>query len=303
MSDVMVRMHDGEVDIDADLVRRLLADQLPHLSKLPISQVRSTGTVNAIYRIGADLYARLPRVRDWADDLANEAHWLPRLAPLLPLAVPAPVAMGIPAAGYPFQWAIYRWLDGETYAPDHVSDERQSARDLAGFVSALRRVRLQGRPRTRPHRPLLLQDAGAQSAIAALGPSYDRPAVTAAWQRALAAPAWDGEAVWSHGDLLPPNLLVRHCRLSAVIDFGSVGVGDPAADVIPSWCVFGQPGRETFRAALGVDDHTWARARGLALHKALLIIPYYAETNPGFVAMATRTIDEVLDDVSGDPDR
>ncbi len=293
----MARMHAGEVDIDAELVRKLLDAQFPHWAQLPIREVRSTGTVNAIYRIGDDLYVRLPRVRDWADDLVNEAHWLPRLAPALPLSIPEPLAVGTPAAGYPFRWAVYRWLHGRTYASDLVPDERQAARDLAGFVSALRRIRLDGAPRSRRDRPLLLQDEGARTAIAALGPAYDRPAVTTAWESALAAPAWDGEPEWSHGDLLPPNLLVRDGRLMAVIDFGSIGVGDPAVDVIAAWCVFGAAGRETFRAALDVDDATWARARGLALHKALLIIPYYVETNPGFVQMATRTIDQVLADL------
>jgi aminoglycoside phosphotransferase (APT) family kinase protein len=100
--------------------------------------------------------------------------------------------------------------------------------------------------------------------------------------------------VWTHGDLLPPNLLVQRGRLSAVIDFGNVGVGDPAIDVIAAWSVFGDDGRTAFREALDVDDTTWARARGFALHQALLVIPYYPETNPAFVAMAQRTIDEVL---------
>ena len=293
----MARMHADEVDIDADLVRRLLEEQLPHLSELPIIRVRSTGTVNAIYRIGDDLYVRLPRVRDWADDLVNEAHWLPRLAPLLPLAVPEPVAMGVPAAGYPFHWAVYRWLDGQTYATDRVTDECQTARDMAAFVAALQRIHLHGSRRSHRDLPLPLRDAEARSSIAALGPSFDKPAVTAAWERALDAPAWDGESVWSHGDLLPPNVLVRDGHLTAVIDFGNVGVGDHALDVIPAWSMFGGTGREEFRAALEVDDATWARARGLALHQSLLIIPYYVETNPGFMQMATRTVDQVLADL------
>jgi aminoglycoside phosphotransferase (APT) family kinase protein len=124
----------------------------------------------------------------------------------------------------------------------------------------------------------------------------DADAVIAAWKTALAAPVCDGRAVWTHGDLLPPNLLVDRGRLLAVIDFGSMGVGDPAIDVIPAWSVFGAGGRRAFRAALGVDDATWARGRGFALHQALLIIPYYPETNPAFVTMATRTVGEILAD-------
>ncbi len=119
--------------------------------------------------------------------------------------------------------------------------------------------------------------------------------MTAAWEASLQAPAWDGSLVWTHGDLLPANLLVEDDRLSAVIDFGSVGAGDPAVDLIAAWSVFSDEGRDAFRGALDVDDAAWARGRGFAL-QALFIIPYYPETNPSFVAMAMRTVEEVLAD-------
>lgn len=102
--------------------------------------------------------------------------------------------------------------------------------------------------------------------------------------------------MWIHTDLLRPNVLVRSGRICAVIDFGSVGVGDPAADVIAAWSVFDRTGRRVFRSALDVDDGTWNRARGFALHQAAMIIPYYVETNPEFVALAKRTVEEVLAD-------
>jgi aminoglycoside phosphotransferase (APT) family kinase protein len=104
--------------------------------------------------------------------------------------------------------------------------------------------------------------------------------------------------VWIHSDLLRPNLLVRDGRLDAVIDFGGAGVGDPATDVIPAWSVFGQTGRDAFRRALDVDNGTWNRARGIALHQAALIIPYYAQTNPAFAAPAKRTVEEILADTT-----
>jgi len=122
----------------------------------------------------------------------------------------------------------------------------------------------------------------------------DTEAVSAAWARSLEAPPWDGKPVWLHGDLLKSNLLVQDGRLFAVLDFGGVGIGDPAADVVPAWSVFGKEGREAFRQALEVDDDTWSRARGYALHQAVMIIPYYPATNPDFVAMARRTVEEVL---------
>lgn len=291
------KMHDGEVDIDAKLVRRLLVTQFPHLCDLPVEAVQSTGTVNAIYRLGDDLCVRLPRVRRWAGDLETELQWLPKLASHLTLAVPEPVAMGEPGNGYPFRWAIYRWLDGETFATARVVDERQAADDLAQFVAELRRIDPAGAPRS-GREPLRNLNSVTRAAIDALHGVVDTDAVAAVWERCLRAPVWDGSPVWRHGDLVTPNLLVEGGRLNAVIDFGAAGIGDPAADVIAAWSVFGAIGRASFRNALDVDDGTWARARGFALHQALLIIPYYPRTNPGFVATAKRTVQEVLADMN-----
>jgi aminoglycoside phosphotransferase (APT) family kinase protein len=289
-------LHADEVATDVSLVRRLLTAQFPQWADLPIEPVASAGTVNAIYRLGDDMVVRLPRVHRWAAALEKEYHWLPKLAPHLPLAIPEPVAKGHPASWYPFSWAIYRWIDGQPYADELVDDEHQAARDLARFVVELRRIGpVIGAPRG-GRKPLRELDAVARAAIESARDVIDSDAATAAWERALEAPVWDGTPVWIHTDLLRPNLLVDGGRLCAVIDFGGVGVGDPAADVIAAWSVFSNTGRWTFRGALDVDDGTWNRARGFALHQAAMIIPYYPETNPGFVALAKRTVQEVLAD-------
>ena len=293
-----VRLHQGELAVDAALVRRLLAEQFPHLAHLRPLRVRSTGTVNALFRLGRDLYARLPLLPEWAESLEREWAWLPRLAPRLSLAIPRPLALGRPAAGYPCPWALYRWIDGRPYAADTIRDETQAALDLANFVRELRETDPAGAPRG-GRAPLSDLDGATRAAIAAAGDLVDAPAVSAAWERALAAPPWDGKAVWVHADLLRPNLLARAGRLCAVIDFGGAGAGDPAADVIPAWSVFTAPGRAAFRRALAVADGVWERARGYALHQALLIIPYYARSNPAFTALACRTVAEVLADLAG----
>ncbi len=290
-----MRMHDGEVDIDAKLVTELIAGQFPRLSDLRLTAVESTGTVNAIYRLGAQLCARLPRVESWVRDLERECAWLPKLAPHLSLGVPTPVAMGRATSSYPFRWAIYRWIDGVTYAKEPVADEQRAAADLARFVAELRRLSPLGGPRA-GRRPLHELDTVTRAAIDSSRAFIDADAAVAAWENALAAPPWDGSAVWIHGDLLRPNVLVRSGRLSAVIDFGAVGVGDPATDVIAAWSLFGPTGRGRFRRDLNVDDGTWRRARGIALHQAAMIIPYYAETNPQFVTLAQRTVQEVVAD-------
>lgn len=290
------KMHEGEVDIDAELVGRLIADQFPQLAHLPIRAVRSTGTVNAIYRLGDNLYVRLPRMREWAQDLEKEWQWLPKIAPHLPLWVPRPRERGSPTSLYPFSWAIYGWIDGQPYADELVDDEHQAAEDLAQFVVELRRMDPAGAPRA-GRKPLGELDDITRTAIESARGVIDGDAATAAWERALEAPPWEGTPVWIHTDLLRPNVLVHDGRLRAVIDWGGAGVGDPAADVIAAWSLFGRAGRGAYRDALEVDADAWNRARGFALHQAALIIPYYRETNPEFVALATRTVEEVLADI------
>lgn len=291
------KLHAGEVDIDIPLVRRLLADQFPQWADLPISTFQSTGTVNAIYRLGDHLCVRLPRVQRWSQDLEKEWHWLPKLAPSLPLRVPEPVGKGHPVSSYPFSWAIYGWIDGQPYSDELVDDEHQAARDLAQFVAELRRIDpVVGAPRG-GRSPLRDLDAVTREAIESARGVIDGDAAIAAWGRALEAPAWQGTPAWIHTDLLRPNVLVYGGRLCAVIDFGGIGVGDPASDVIAAWSVFNHTGRKTFRGALDVDDGAWERARGFALHQAAMIIPYYGETNPGFVALARRTVEEILADI------
>jgi aminoglycoside phosphotransferase (APT) family kinase protein len=290
-------MHVGEVDTDASLVRRLLAAQFPQWTDLAIKPVPSAGTDNALFRLGDDMAVRLPRIH-WAAGVDKEHEWLPKLAPFLPLAIPVPLAKGHPGEGYPWQWSVYRWLEGENATIQPIVDLRQAAIDLAHFIVALQQIEPTGGPPARRGVPLVRRDQPTAEAITALRGTLDADVVTAAWDAALAAPAWPGPPVWVHGDLLPGNLLVKQGRLSAVIDFAGLGVGDPACDLMIAWNLFTAESRGVFRAALAVDDATWARGRGWALSQALIFIPYYLDTNPVGVAIARRTINEVLADGS-----
>lgn len=293
------KMHANEVETSVALARRLLAAQAPQWASLPITPVRSGGTDNAIYRLGEDLGVRLPRIESATAQAEKEFVWLPRLAPLLPLAVPVPLARGAPGEGYPWEWSVYRWLTGETASIAHLDDPNQAARDLAGFITALWGVPTVGWPPPEPPEsyrdtPLASRDEAVREALAALRGQLDDAAVVAAWERSLAAPVWDAARVWIHADLLPLNLLVDRGRLSAVIDFGLLGLGDPAVDVMPAWTLFTGESRATLRAALAVDDATWERGRGWALSFGLIALPYYQRTNPALAAVARRAIDEVL---------
>jgi aminoglycoside phosphotransferase (APT) family kinase protein len=290
-------VHAGEVATDASLVRRLLAAQFPDWADLPIERVPSAGTDNAIYRLGDDMAVRLPRI-EWADGQVEREHeWLPRLAPHLPLAIPYQLAMGGPAEGYPWRWAVYRWLEGDNATHDRIADLGQAATDLAHFIAALQRIDPTDGPRERRSRgvPLAERDGATREAIAALHGVLDTDAATSQWEEALRAPVWPGPGVWLHGDLNEGNLLARDGRLHAVIDFGTMAVGDPACDLMVAWTLLTAETREVFRAALPLDDATWVRGRGWALSWALIVLPYYTKTNPGLCRIAEYTIAEVLE--------
>ncbi len=296
-----VRMHADEVETSPALVRALLTDQFPQWAELPIELVDSYGTDHDIYRVGDHLAARLPRI-GWATrQAAKEAVWLPRLAPHLPLAVPVPLAMGAPGNGYPFDWSVCEWLPGVN-ANDSIDGLDRAARDLGAFIIALRRIDTADAPRRRKHArggPLIESDEQVRASIAELRDRVDAAATLREWQRALDAPTWDGDEVWVHGDLLPGNLLVVDGRLSAVIDFGGLNVGDPACDLQPAWNVFTGASRERFRTELDVDDASWQRGRGWALAQAVNALPYYWDTNPGIVRQAQHALEQLLSQPKG----
>ena len=295
------KMHVDEVDTDVSLVRRLLAAQFPHWADMPIEPVPSAGTDNAIYRLGDDMAVRLPRI-DWAIEQVHKEHeWLPRLAPLLPLDIPVPLAKGAPGDGYPWHWSIYRWLEGEEATVETIADMHQAAPDIAQFILSLQRIDTAGGPTPGPHNfgrgvPLATRDTRTREGIASVSTMFDADALIEAWDAALQAPVWQGPPVWIHGDLKPGNLLVQQGRLSAVIDFGGLNVGDPACDLIIAWNFFSAETRDVFRAALAVDDATWARGRGWALSIGLIALPYYQITNPVLAEISRRSIAEVLAD-------
>lgn len=295
------KMHPDEQDIDVSLVGRLLAAQFPQWAGLSTEPIHSAGTDNALYRLGDDMAVRLPRILGATGQVEKEHQWLPTLAPLLPLAIPVPLAKGTPAEGYPWHWSVYRWIEGETATIGRIADPRQAATRLGRFVAALQRIDPIGGPPPGAHssfrgEPLARRDAETRVAIAALRGTLDADAVTAAWEAALQAPVWQGPAVWLHGDLHAANLLAQHGRLSAVIDFGCLGVGDPACDVMVAWTYLSAETRQAFRAALPVDDATWARGRGWALSFGLIALPYYRSTNPVLSRIARYAIDEALAD-------
>lgn len=294
------KLHADEIDIDSTVVRRLLTAQFPAWATLAIEPVRSAGTDNAIFRIGDDMAARLPRHQAAAAQVDKEQEWLPRLAPHLPFAVPAPLANGAAGQGYPWRWSICRWLSGAS-ALEAAADPLRLAADLAAFVAALHRIDCGGGPAPGAHNfgrgvPLADRDAATRKAISSLHGLIDVHAADTAWEADRDSPTHSDAPVWIHGDLAAGNLIVAEGRLGGVIDFGGLAVGDPACDLIPAWNLFSGDARATYRAALASDDAAWARGRGWALSIALIQLPYYHDTSAVIAANARRVIDAVLAD-------
>jgi aminoglycoside phosphotransferase (APT) family kinase protein len=288
------KMHADELLTDVPLVQRLLAAQFPEWAALPIERVPSSGTDNALYRLGDDMVVRLPRIGWAAKDVETDARWLPVLAPLLPVELPELLAHGKPTESYPWDWGVYKWLEGENPVVGSLVSPEVLARDISRFVSALRELDVPGAPPGSRGAPLATRDAETRTAIAELDGTVDTDSVTAVWDGALQVPPWPGPPIWTHGDLLRGNLLLRDGRLTGVIDWSGAGVGDPAADLIAAWSVLPADARETLREELSVDDAMWLRGRGLALSVALLQVPYYRETNPELAGNGLHIIEQVL---------
>ncbi|MFF1359742.1 aminoglycoside phosphotransferase family protein [Streptomyces sp. NPDC058297] len=290
------KLRPEEADIDASLVRRLVDAQFPAWAGLPLTEVVSAGTSNAMYRLGEDMAVRLPRLAGSAQDVEKEHRWPPLLAGALPVAVPTPLGKGAPGEGYPWPWSVYRWLDGANPAPGRTPEPTLLAQDLAEFVSVLQRVDPTGGPASYRSEPLAERDEVTRAAIHELRAELDGDAATAVWESALRAHGWAGPAVWIHADLQPGNVLVTDGRLSAVIDFGCLGLGDPAVDLIAAWYLLPAGAREVFRTGSGADDDAWARGRGWALSVALPELQHYRESNPVMAAIARHVIAELLAD-------
>ncbi|MFJ8016772.1 aminoglycoside phosphotransferase family protein [Streptomyces sp. NPDC096339] len=293
------RTADVRPAIDAALVRGLVDTQFPQWAGLPLELLDPAGSDHVIYRLGAELSVRLPRHAGAIGQARKESEWLPRLAPRLPLAVPVPVGVGEPDFGYPWPWAVSRWLDGEVATVEALADSSEAAVELAGFLSALQRfepgdIPAWGASEDLTAPPLLARDRATRAAIAEVDGVFDAAAMTELWETAISAPGWDGPAVWFHGDFHTGNLLTVDGRLSAVIDFGGLGLGDPACDLVIAFTLMSAESRAAFRAALAVDDATWIRGRGWALATALNAYTHYAAVNPRVAAQTTRQITEAL---------
>lgn len=264
-----------------------------------MTPVEVDGWDNRTYRLGTTLSVRLPTAAGYASAVEKEHRWLPVLAPSLPVAVPVSLAVGVPGEGYPFHWSVRSWLPGQTADRADIEDRPAFAASLAAFLVALQRVDATGGPAGGAHTfyrgaSVAHYDEPTRRALSVLTGRIDTARAGAVWDDALAS-HWSAPPVWFHGDIASGNLLVRDGRLAAVIDFGTSGVGDPACDLVIAWTMFSGRSRAAFRDVVGQDAATWARARGWALWKALIMAAKTGQSDQD-TEHHLRVVDEVLAD-------
>ncbi len=283
-----------EIPINVPLVQALITKQFPEWANLEINPIIPGGWDNKTFRLGQHMTVRLPTQRQYSDQVKKEHFWLPKLAPRVPLPIATPLKMGEPAAGYPFYWSIYKWLDGDTASIERISNLNQFAVDLGEFLSTLQHCDVTDGPLPGEHNfyrggSLAIYNSETQEALKNINDKYSIEAIIEIWDLALAS-CWQLPPVWIHGDVAVGNLLVNNGQLCAVIDFGQLGMGDPACDLAIAWTLFTNESREAFRSALNLDKDTWARGRGWALWKAL------CWAFPGEKRIDWRVIEEILTD-------
>jgi aminoglycoside phosphotransferase (APT) family kinase protein len=292
-------MHDDQVDVSTETVARLVREQFPRWSGEAVRRLPSTGTVNAIFRVGNDLSARFPlRPADPAQALAvleQEARASAELAQVSRFPAPEPVALGAPGADYPMPWSVQTWLPGTVASDADPSGSAAFAEDLAAFVADLREAGTRGRTFSGEGRGGVLAHHDEWMAVCfeKSGGLLDVPRLRRLWSRFRELPRTAAD-VMSHGDLIPGNVLVVGGRLGGVLDTGGFGPADPALDLVGAWHLLRPGPREVFRRALACDDLEWERGRAWAFHQAMGLVWYYVESNPAMSATGRRTLDRIL---------
>lgn len=260
-------------EINIELVRKLIDTQFPQWSHLHIRSVENEGNDNRTFHLGNIMSVRLPSAERYASQVEKENYWLPKLAPHISIPITTPRAIGKPDFGYPFAWAVNKWIEG---TPLSINDTNkgQIAIDLAKFLRELQGIECTNNLFAGEHNfyrggDLFVYNCEVQTALTKLVKDVDTQICKQIWEKALSS-KWHKQAVWVHGDVAIGNLLQCNNVLSGVIDFGILGAGDPACDLVMAWTYFDDSSRAIFMQEMAMDSDTWDRARGWALWKALI---------------------------------
>ena len=292
-------MHAGQRVVSPGQVQQLVAAQFPAWAGLPIREVASAGTVNALFRMGDGLVARFPLlgtdVAAVRRVLAEEAERSAELAAGTRVPTPVPMALGEPGEGYDLPWAVQTWLPGIDAFTTDPGDSEAFAGDLATFVRELRALDTRGRTFDGRGRggTLTAHDDWVETCLARSEGLFDVAAARRLWQDLRTLPP-SGPDVMSHTDLIPGNVLVGDGRLAGVLDGGGFQAADPALDLVSAWHLLESGPRAVFRDAVGCSGLEWDRGRAWALEQALGLGWYYAGTNPVMSRLGLRTVTRLL---------
>lgn len=295
----MMTMHDDQLTLDEHTVRLLVRDQFPQWGSLPVRRVSTTGTVNAIYRIGDQLAARFPLVAgsDARAAADRETAAMAELARSIPFSAPEPRGIGDPGHGYPCPWTVQTWIPGRPATPtSHQSDDR-FARDLVDLIGALRSVPTAGRAFDGDGRggELIDSDPWVQTCLERSSGILPVDRLARLWARLRVLPL-EAAPVMSHRDLIPANLLVVDGAIVGVLDGGGFGPSDPALDLVAAWHLLDTSRRAEVRRALGCGDLEWGRGAAWAFQQAIGLVWYYRTSNPTMSELGRSSLERLLED-------
>lgn len=293
-------LRERRFEVAQELAQSLIDRQFPVWSYLPLKKIDSAGTDNSVYRLGDEMAVRFPVSVSAAEQITKEHSWLPKLSSFA-VAIPVIIGAGQPATEFPFPWSVVNWIDGKDAVSENVSDWLKMAEDLGQFVSVLRGQNTLGAPTAGKHNgyrgtALVNLDQVARYAMNDLEDIFDKACLLKIWEQALGIEPWAGAPVWIHGDIHAANIIVRNGSLAGIIDFGLMGVGDPACDLALAWSLLPTHARDVFRAAANVNEPTWQRGKGWGLYIGVIALSYYRERNAILSGIAETAISAVIED-------
>ncbi len=293
-------LRERRFEIVEELAQSLIASQFPAWSHLPLKKIDSAGTDNSMYRLGDEMAVRFPVSVSAAEQVAKEQSWLPKLSSFA-VAIPVIIGAGRPTNEFPLPWSVVNWIEGKDAASDVISDWLTMADDLGQFVRAFRGQNISGAPAAGKHNgfrgtALINLDQVARNAMNALEDIFDKACLLKIWEQALGVEPWAGSPVWIHGDIHAANIVVQNGSIAGIIDFGLMGVGDPACDLALAWSLLPTHARDVFRTAANVDEPTWQRGKGWGLYIGVIALSYYRERNAILSGIAETAIQAVIED-------
>ena len=290
------KLHHNEFDITDSLAQTLIKKQCPQYAHHPIHRLSHQGSDNILFKLGDDMVVRLPRTKTSTENLSKEAQFLPLIGKGVSLGVPAPLFRGKPSEDYPGHWLIMGWLPGQMLQ-ENVLDTTKAAQALGNFIVELRQVSTLGAPAADRGHCLSFRDEQTLAAIEGLGLDFDKKRLREHWRRLSATPSWSGRPLWVHGDIHRGNVLTKGDEISAIVDFGMAGIGDPACDLMPAWTLLDSIARENFKVLACPDEESWQRGKGWALHFGIVAYCYYKERDQLLAHISYSTLRNVLADM------